>query len=145
MKTFTIRKGLQTIITALAVILLMSSCSQNLRFQSSNIEPEAVGKVRIKKDNNNNYSVKVSVANLTPVKKLIPSKESYVVWAENNNSGVKNLGRIVSFTPLFSKKFKASLSVTTPEKPKRVFITAENSDHATYPDTRIVLTTEYFK
>jgi hypothetical protein len=121
----------------------MSSCAKKMNFQSSNIVPAAEGNVKIKKDNNNNYRVDVSVTNLAEPKKLSPPKDTYVVWIETSN-GVTNAGRMGSSSGLFSSALKAKLTATSLSKPTRVFITAENDGNITFPGSEIVLSTGSF-
>jgi len=125
-------------------IFFFSSCSKKIIFPTSSIAPAAVGRVKIKKDNNNNYAIQVNIENLPDAKRLSPPKNYYVVWIETRNNGIKNLGRIVSSKGFLSSKMKASLNAVSPNKPKRVFITAENDEYIRYPGNMVVLDTGNF-
>lgn len=129
-------------ITCIAVIMF-TSCAHKEAFTKSVVVPGASGKVKVKKDNNNNYAISVSVRDLTPAEKLIPAKQDYVVWSETNN-GVRNIGQLISSRSLLARGYKASLDAVSPFKPVRVFITAEDDASTQYPGPQVVLTTENF-
>lgn len=122
------------------------SCSSTKKvpFNNSTVVPGAEGTVKVKKDKNKNYLINVNVDNLPDSKKLTPSKETYVVWIETPDAGVKNVGQVKSSSSMFSKARKASISTVSTSKPKRVFVTAENDGTITAPGTQTVLTTETF-
>lgn len=126
-----------------ALLILAQGCSRKLQFVQSSVVPAAKGSVKIKKDNNDNYSIDLKIENLADPERLKPSKKSYVVWMETEQTqGFKNLGQLKSSTGLFSSTLKASLSTVTSFKPKRIFITAEDNTAITYPYGQTVLTTK---
>jgi hypothetical protein len=140
-------KKLQIFFSAAILVLLtffFSSCSKKVIFPTSSIAPSAVGRVKIKKDNNNNYAIQVNIENLPDAKRLSPPKDYYVVWIETRNNGIKNIGRIVPSKGFLSSKMTASLNAVSPTKPKRVFITAENDEYIRYPGNMVVLDTGNF-
>lgn len=135
------------ILSVLTIIFLsfyISSCAKKIVFESSSIVPAATGKVKIKKDNNNNYSIDINVESLAEPNRLSPPQDMYVVWIMTKENGVKNIGQIKSSTGLFSSKMKASLKAVSPFKPTRVFITAERNNDILYPGDQEILTTRYF-
>ena len=127
-----------------ALVVFTSSCAKKIVFQPSDIVPAATGKVKIKKDDNNNYSINLDIRNLADSKRLTPSQNTYVVWIMTRENGVKNIGQIKSSSGLFSSKMKASLKAVTPFEPTRVFITAERNKDIPYPGTQEILTTRSF-
>lgn len=127
---------------SLSVMILMSSCARKLTFARSDIAPAATGTVKIKKDNNENYGINVSLQNLAPSDKLNPPRERYIVWVETESNGVKNIGQINTSSGLFSKKLKASLNASLPFKPVNVFITAEDNQNVQYPGNMLILSTQ---
>jgi hypothetical protein len=128
---------------ALVAVLFLSSCATRAKFLSSTVVPAAQGEVKVDKDNNNNYSVKLSVENLAEPNRLAEPKNVYVVWADTDN-GIQNLGQLDVSKSFLSGKLKASLQTVTPYKPTRVFITGENTARVTYPGNYIVLNTNSF-
>jgi hypothetical protein len=147
MKATQIFKNSQIFFSAVILFFLLftfNSCSKKIVFPSSSIVPAAAGRVKIKKDNNNNYSISLNIENLPDSKRLSPPRNYYVVWIETRNNGIKNLGRIVSSSSFLSSKMKASLNAVSPVKPKRVFITAENDEYVRYPGNMVVLDTGNF-
>ena len=140
-------KSFRLFFTAGILVLLsffFNSCSKKVIFPTSSIAPAAVGSVKIKKDNNNNYAIQVKIENLPDARRLSPPKNYYVVWIETGNNAIKNIGRIVPSKRFLSSKMKASLNAVSPTKPKRVFITAENDEYIRYPGNMVVLDTGNF-
>ncbi len=130
-------------VIALLFILTISSCSQKINFQTSNVVPAAKGKVKIKKDKNNNYSITINIDNLAEAKRLEPPKKTYVVWIETS-SGTKNIGQMTSKSGFLSSGLNASLNAVSSFKPTKVFITAENDGDIRYPGSQMVLSTGTF-
>src|SRR3954469_5372068 len=112
---------------------ILVSCGSTMKFEHSSVVPAASGKVKYKKDNNNNYAVTVKVTRLVKAKDLVPPRETYVVWMESEGTRLRNIGQISPSSGLFSKKLKAELKTTATSKPYDFFITAENDGHIQYP------------
>lgn len=127
-----------------ATALLVTSCATRERFNTSNVVPAAIGEVKVKKDDNNNYSIKISVENLTEPNRLPQPKSVYVVWAQTGGGNPQNLGQLRSSSGLFGSKLKANLETITLYKPSRVFITAEDGATVQYPSSYVILNTNTF-
>jgi hypothetical protein len=132
------------IVAAAAVLLNLSSCARKINFQSSSIVPAARGDVKVKKDNNNNYHIQISLNNLAESKRLDPPKSTYVVWMETADNITKNIGQINSSTGFLSNKLKASFETVSSSKPTRIFITAEDDAGTQYPGSQLVMATRNF-
>lgn len=124
----------------LAAILFVG-CATKVPFNGSSVVPGADGTVKVKKDNNKNYAIKLSVYNLAPSQKLTPSKNTYVVWMETDQNITKNIGQLNSASGLFSKALKAEMETVSAVKPTKIYITAEDDPSVTYPSGQVVLTT----
>jgi len=122
-------------------LVSLSSCARKMNFAVSQLQPAAEGKVKLKKDDNNNTSINVSIANLAPAERLTPPRSLYVVWMVTNDNQTKNIGQLKSSTGFLSKKLKASLSTVTPLAPSRFFITAEDDGSTQYPGVPVILST----
>lgn len=142
-KTTTTRAIALTFTVAM-MMLILGACSKKMSFQTSAVVPAARGSVKVKKDNNNNYQVKVYIGNLAKPDRLQPAKNSYVVWMETSGNGTKNLGQIKTSTGLLNSKLKASFQAVTAFKPTKVFVTAEDDASTQYPGSMIVLSTNNF-
>lgn len=128
-----------------ALIVTLSSCSTiKASFLNSAVVPAAIGDVKVKKDANDNYSIKIEIDNLAEPNRLTPPKLTYIVWLETNNSVVKNIGQIKTSTSLLSSKLKASFESVSAFKPSKIFITAEDDLNIQYPLGIVVLTTNNF-
>ncbi|MCE7039088.1 hypothetical protein [Dyadobacter sp. CY312] len=131
--------------SSIGLFLLLSiigtSCSKKFTFSESVIVPAAQGSVKFKKDKNDNYAVNLVVHNLSEPGRLVESRNTYVVWTNTDNKGVKNLGQLKNASGLFSKNLKSELKTTTPFKPTGFFITAENQADISIPRGQVVLTT----
>lgn len=124
-------------------LFALSSCATVMPFNNSSIIPAAEGKVKVKKDKNQNYQIKAQVSNLAPPGNLQPSRSTYVLWMDTKNNGVKNLGQMQPSNTIFSKALNAALSTTTSFVPVRFFVTAENSGAVEYPGSYRVLETDF--
>jgi hypothetical protein len=133
-----------SIVALFLASIVFDACAKKINFTTSLVEPAAVGKVKVKKDNNNNYAISVSITHLASPKKLNPPKDIYVVWIETAGHGIKNIGMITSSSGFLSKTLKGSLRAVTSFKPIKVFITAETEGDIPHPGIPVVLTTEGF-
>jgi len=120
-------------------MLTLQSCAKKIAFTNSSVVPAAEGTVKIKKDNNNNNVIKLDITYLAKPDRLTPPKKVYVVWVTNQDGITQNVGRIISNNGL-----KASFETTTPFKPVKVFITAEDNGLLQYPGYTKVLETDNF-
>ena len=127
----------------IALMYLFNSCARKIAFQSSSVVPAAEGTVKVTKDNNSNYVIRLELSNLAEAKKLQPAKQTYVVWMDTDQERAKNLGQINSSSSLLSKRLKASFETVSSVKPTKLFITAEDDATVQYPGM-IVLTTNNF-
>jgi hypothetical protein len=132
------------VLFSLVMLTMLNSCAKKVSFQTSTVVPAAEGSVKLTKDNNNNYGIKIFLANLAEPTRLQPSKSSYVVWMETDENSTKNIGQINTSTGFMSSKLKASFETVSPVKPTKIFITAEDDPGVQYPGTQVVLTTQAF-
>lgn len=128
----------------LIALILIQGCSKKINFQNSVEVPAARGYVKVTKDNNNNYVIKLELSNLAEVKRLDPPKESYVVWMESESNVVKNIGRINSSGSLLSRRLTVSFETVSSIKPNLIFITAEDEPNTSYPIGKKIMTTANF-
>lgn len=126
------------------IIVFMSACATKSTFQTSSLVPAARGYIKVKRDRNNNYIIRIYLSNLAEVERLENGSNVYVVWMETAEGEVKNIGRIISDTKMFSTKLLAYSYTVSAAKPTRVFITSENDGDARAPTSEVVLTTGNF-
>ena len=126
------------------MIIPFTSCSKKFTFLNSSVVPGAKGYVKVEKDNNNNYTVKVEVTDLAEIERVNSSKTTYVVWMETDDGNAKNLGQLKSSTSFLSKRHTASLETVSSFKPVKIFITTETGTSVQYPGEQEVMTTEDF-
>jgi hypothetical protein len=124
-------------------MFLFESCAKKVAFQASSIVPGAGGTVKVKKDNNNNYTIQVDLSDLAEPGKLEPAMKAYVIWMETDQEPVKNIGQINSSSSLLSKRLKASFETVSSIKPTKIFITAEDDGTVQYPGTQILTTANF--
>lgn len=132
-----------TLYCCIALTFILFSCGKKLSFSNSTVLPGAESSIKIKKDKNKNYAIRIKINHLTEARNLRPSKSTYVAWIETNR-GIKNIGQLRSSSGLFSKTLKASLETVTSFEPTKVFITAEDDARVQYPGMQLVLTTRSF-
>jgi hypothetical protein len=128
-----------------SMVFLGSSCSKPTTFLTSTVVPAAEGTIKLKKDKNKNYNIEIKLDNLAEVERLQPPRKVYVVWMENEEGRVKNLGQINSSHEGLTKKLKASFETVSPFKPTKIYITAEEESNVNYPSTMVVLQSKPIK
>jgi hypothetical protein len=129
----------------IATILFFStSCVNSIPFLTSSVVPAATGTVKVKKDGNQNYAIKVQVNNLAEVERLQSSKQMYIVWMETERGIAENLGQLNSSSGFMSKKLSASLETVSSFKPVRIYVTTEFIQDVRYPGSEEILTTDRF-
>lgn len=137
-------RNLAIVLVSAATLFFFSSCARKVSFLTSSVVPAAEGTVKVKKDNNKNYDIKIEINNLAEPDRLEPSKKTYVVWMDTDDNVTKNIGQINSSTGFLSSKLKASFETVSPVKPNKIFITAEDDGNIQYPGSQTILTTTNF-
>jgi hypothetical protein len=129
----------------MAIFLIpVTSCGQKVSFLISTVTPAARGSVKVKKDSNKNYLIKIKIVDLAEPARLIPPKSTYVVWMVADNNSPKNIGKIQTSTSFLSNKLKADFKSVSVAKPTKIFITAENDASEQYMYSEVILTTNSF-
>lgn len=106
----------------------LNSCGSTMQLPVSNEVPAAEISVKKKQDNNDNYKITLTAENLASANRLSPSRETYVVWIETAENGIKNVGQL---NPENGKK--VSLETVSAFEPKSIFVTAESSGTVSFP------------
>lgn len=127
------------LILSFFLIVIITSCSKKTVFNTSPIIPAARGEVAVKKDNNNNYNIELSISYLAEPDRLNPPKKTYVVWMLSEDSNPINLGQIVG-----TSKLHVKFQTVSSSKPKLIFVTAEDDASTQYPSNIRVLETDKF-
>ena len=125
-------------------ILLKNLFAKKIGFLSSAVVPAARGYVKVTRDNNENFIIKVQLSNLAEVNRLQPSKQAYAVWMVTDHEITESIGQINSSTTFLSTKLKASFTKVSASKPIKIFITAENDPGTQTPNEQVILTTDRF-
>lgn len=140
-KKQSILSSIPIIVTILIGTFLLQSCASKYTFATSSVVPAAEGSVKVKKDNNNNYNIDLSVKRLADPKRLTPPKTLYIVWLEAEQNGTKNIGQLKSSSGMFSSELTSSLKTVSSFKPTAIFITAEDNADIQSPQGPEVLRT----
>jgi hypothetical protein len=128
----------------LGLLLPMQSCSKKVQFENSPVVPAARGDVKISKNSNKNYGIKIKFDNLAEVDRLDPPKKTYVIWMVTDQQSTKNIGQVKSGSSMMSSKLKADFETATPFKPVKIFVTAEDDGNVEYPGMYTILSTSNF-
>ncbi len=128
----------------IAMVIPFTSCTKKITFLNSTVVPAAKGFVKVKKDKNKNYIVKIKVSDLAEVERVQSNKTTYVVWMKSDRGDAENLGQLKSSTSFLSKRHTASLETVSSYRPVKIFITTEEGSNVQYPGLQVVLTTENF-
>jgi hypothetical protein len=118
--------------------------SQQVHFRTSTVVPAAEGTVKVSNNKDKGYNIDISILHLAGPGRLQPASKTYIVWMDTEQNGMKNLGEMQSKDGFLSQTLKASLKTTTPFKPTRIFITAEDVAAISNPQGQQVLTTRTF-
>lgn len=132
-------------ILTVVMIFLFTSCARKMTFSNSYVVPAAEGNVKLKKDKNNNYIVKINIVNMAEASRLQPSKNTYVIWMVTNEGITKNIGQLKSSKSFLSKKLTASFETVSSFDPAKIFITAEYEANIQSPGDQVVLSTDKLK
>ncbi len=122
-------------ITVLLIVSLQA-CSNKIKFLKSAVVPAAEGSLKLKQDDNKNYKIEVNVETLAKPERLTPPKKVYILWIDTESNGTKNVGQLN-----VSNSLNSSLNTVTAFKPKRIFITGEDSANVQSPNPQTVLDT----
>jgi hypothetical protein len=147
MKTILIKSALTKMalgVLFLGLLLPMQSCSKKVQFENSPVVPAARGDVKISKNTNKNYGIKIKFDNLAEVDRLDPPKKTYVIWMVTDQQSTKNIGQVKSGSSMMSSKLKADFETATPFKPVKIFVTAEDDGNVEYPGMYTILSTSNF-
>lgn len=132
------------VVFALLFLISVESQAKKYRFQTSTVVPAARGYVKVNKDHNSNFKIKISISDLSEVHRLQPAKETYVVWMVTDQEISKNIGQLKSSKRFLSKKLKASFETVSSFQPVLIYITAEDNADVQYPGMSGILTTDRF-
>ena len=138
-KTLSIQDSFKILSFIFAAIML-SSCAKKVVFPTSQVLPAADAVVKIDKNDNNNYELKLEVENMAQPDRLNPPRKTYVVWMVSERTGTINMGNLK-----INRKLNGSIEAVTPFKPICFFITAEEEQDVDSPSTQVVLNSENFK
>jgi hypothetical protein len=131
-------------IFSIVVLFLFYSCATKVSFLTSSVVPAARGTVKIKVDNNKNYSIDITLSDLAEVSRLEPPKRTYIVWMVTDQEITKNIGQLKSSKGFMSKRLTGEFKTVSSVKPIKIFITAEDDPNIQYPGNLVVLTTDSF-
>lgn len=143
-KTYRLSKIIFLTTIVSVAILFFSGCAVKSPFLNSSIVPAAEGHVKMKTDRNKNFVIQIEIFNLALPNRLDPPKNTYVVWMDDGNNNIKNMGQIKSSAPFMSKALKASFKNISSFRPVKIFITAEYEANVQIPSSETVLTTNNF-
>ena len=139
-----LKKNILRGIFAMILIFSLFSCATSVSFLNSALVPAARGSVKIKTDNNKNYTIQITLSDLAEASRLQPPKLTYIVWMITDRDLTKNIGQLNSSKGFMSKQLKGSFKTVSSDKPVKIFITAEDDAAVQYPGTQVVLSTDKF-
>lgn len=131
-------KNFFPLVILLLVITSLESCTKKIPFLTSAVVPAAEGWVKVKEDRNKNYTIELNVTRLADPQRLTPPKSIYVVWIDTQQSGQQMIGQL-----RMSKSLNSSLKTMTPHKPIGIFITAEDDINIKYPNSQVIMRTDF--
>lgn len=147
MNRIKLKPGVSKILIGLFAALFLfslNSFAKKVWFSISSVVPAARGYVKITRDNNQNYIIKIELSDLAEAGRLQQPKLTYIVWMVSDEASTMNMGQIKSSVTFLTKRLKASFETATPYRPTQIFITAEDDPSYQLPGAQIVLTTKRF-
>jgi len=139
----TLQKKIFLGILAIMMILPFTLYAKKIPFLLSSVTPAARGYVKIKKDKNKNFVIQVHISDLAEIDRVIPTKQTYVVWMVTDRDLTKNVGRVKSSKNI-SNNLTGYFETVSSFQPTKIFITAEVDESVQTPGELIVLTTDRF-
>jgi len=130
-------------ILATMIIVPFTVSAKKIPFLLSSVTPAATGYVKVKKDNNKNYQIKIHIQDLAGIEKIQPTKQTYVVWMVTDREITKNIGRVKSSANV-SGNLTGYFETVSSFQPTKIFITAEVDESVQEPGEIVVLTTDRF-
>ncbi len=121
-------------------LLLSAGCATHkIVFQGSPLQPAADAKAKIRLDQNENTLVELELQHVAPADKLWPPKVVYVVWAEDTEGQMFQLGQL-----RVNEERAAYFNGTTALERFRLVITAEDEPRPEQPSQPHMLATDFF-
>lgn len=120
--------------------IMVVACAEKITFPTSNVLPAAEAEVKVEKNDNSNFELELKINNLAEPSRLSPPRKTYLVWMVTERNGTIKIGNLD-----VERDNEASLQTTTPFKPVRIFVTAEDDQNAEVPSTQIVLDSNEFR
>lgn len=127
-----------TVLLARSVNMAMAAAAMPLG--SSTAIPAAQGDARVRTTQNGNTEVRLRISHLAPPGRIVSGAEVFVVWLRGQAPGdeVRNMGALK-----VNDKLNAKFTATTPMKSFDMFITCEQSQTVTLPDSLELLPFHY--
>lgn len=110
-------------ISVLLICIIITSCTDPVKFPVSDVVPAADITATVKKEGEPNYLVTIEANNLAAPQRLKTPKKIYVIWAVSASGVVRNVGHFTQ-----ENAEKATYKASFPYQPVEVFITAENEE-----------------
>jgi len=143
LKTKVEKKFLFGIMLAIGIFLSVS-CAQKEDFAATSVDSLVQGYVKVERDNNRNYIIRIHLSDLVEATELNPSKQAYVVWLVTDEFITKNIGQVTTSSDMILNGIKNSFETVSSFKPSKIFITAENDAVAQHPGVQVILATNRF-
>ncbi len=120
-------------------LLLCTACAHKVAFENSPLVPAVDAVVKARFDRNQNSMVELDFKHLARAKRLTPPRALYVVWAEDSNGRLFQLGQL-----RVNDNRRAQFLGTTPLNHFRLIVTAEDDPLPERPSLPYMLATDYF-
>jgi len=121
-------------------LLFVAGCTTHkVIFLGSPLQPAADGKAKVRLDRNLNTLVKLKLEHIAPADKLWPPRVLYVVWAEDTEGQIFQLGKLQ-----VNERRQAYFNGTTALERFRLVITAEDEPRPEQPSQPYMLATDFF-
>lgn len=107
-------------------------------------DSKETGYITLKNEQDKICEIEVSITDIDSVESLNTQRYSYVVWIENQNGTIFNIGNMKGISGRQTYYLSANINAFYITKPVRIFVTEELNENASIPSSLMIASTKRF-
>jgi uncharacterized protein (UPF0333 family) len=107
-------------------------------------DSKETGYITLKNEQDKICEIEVSITDIDSVESLNTQRYSYVVWIENQNGTIFNIGNMKGISGRQTYYLSANINAFCITKPVRIFVTEELNENASIPSSLMIASTKKF-
>jgi len=107
-------------------------------------DSKETGYITLKNEQDKICEIEVSITDIDSVESLNTQRYSYVVWIENQNGTIFNIGNMKGISGRQTYYLSANINAFCIAKPVRIFVTEELNENASIPSSLMIASTKRF-